>query len=329
MRRSALFALALALAGCGKLDQEAMVLTVEPGWAAEIAAGGKDGFASPDGLHWAGGTLYVADEGGSAVRAWKPGTRPALLAGSEAGLASPEDLVRDSAGNLYFTDDTRGGLWRTDGAGRTTALVEPGRGLPSTEGLGLSPSGDLVVGDAPGHRVLKVTRDGSVSVLLGPERRIAKPESFAFDDAGNLYIADNRDNVLYRLTTNGALHRTIADRPGFSPESLLFAGGALFITDSDNGKLFRYTPDDGLTVVAIFGGTLANVQGVAADEKGALYISVQSDLKGRKGYILKLSRKDPSNRAHDRQAVGRALAPAPRRLGANLKEKAQRREGTT
>lgn len=294
MRRLTLFALALALAGCGKLDQEAMVLTVEPGWTAEMAASETDGFGSPDGLLWAGGTLYVADEGGSAVRAWRPGTRPKILADAKAGLASPEDLVRDSAGNVYFTDDTRGGLWRTDTTGRTSALVTPDRGLPSTEGLGLSPSGDLVVGDAPGHRVLKVRPDGTVSVLVGPEKKIAKPESFAFDDSGNLYIADNRENVLYLLRPDGRLHRAVADRPGFSPESLRFSGGTLFITDSDNGKLFRYTPDDGLNVVAVFGGSLANIQGIAADESGALYLSVQSDLKGRKGYILKLYRKAPS-----------------------------------
>jgi sugar lactone lactonase YvrE len=285
------FALALALAGCGKLDQEAMVLTVEPGWNAEVAASDRDGFASPDGLLWADGILYVADEGGSAVRAWRPGARLALLADARAGLASPEDLVRDSAGNVYFTDDTRGGLWRTDKAGRTAALVPPERGLPSTEGLGLSPSGDLVVGDSPGHRVLKVGPDGKVSVLVAPDKNIAKPESFAFDDRGNLYIADNRDNVLYLLSPDGRLHKAIADRPGFSPESLRFSAGTLFITDSDNGKLFRYTPDDGLNVVAVFGGSLANVQGIAADERGDLYLSVQSDLKGRKGYILKLSRK--------------------------------------
>ncbi|HEX8262962.1 MAG TPA: hypothetical protein VF547_08820, partial [Allosphingosinicella sp.] len=157
--------------------------------------------------------------------------------------------------------------------------------------LGLSPNGDLIVGDAPGHRVLKVAPDGTLSVLIGPDKGIAKPESFAFDDRGNLYIADNRDNVLYLLTADGILHRAIADRRGFSPESLRFAGGALFITDSDHGKLFRYTPEDGLTVVALFGGTLANVQGIAADGRGTLYLSVQSDLAARKGYILKLYRR--------------------------------------
>jgi streptogramin lyase len=310
MRRLALIALACALAGCGKLDQEAMVLTVEPGWTAEVAASEKDGFGSPDGLLWSAGTLYVADEGGSAVRAWRPGTRPTLLADAKAGLASPEDLVRDAAGNVYFTDDTRGGLWRTDPLGATTAVVEPGRGLPSTEGLGLSPQGDLIVGDAPGHRVLKVAPDGAVSVLIGPEKKIAKPESFAFDDDGNLYIADNEDNVLYLLRTDGRLHRVIADRSGFSPESLRFANGTLFITDSDNGKLFRYTPNDGLNVVALFGGSLANIQGIAADESGSLYLSVQSDLKARKGYILKLSRKAP---AAEVRIAAQGLRPGPSR----------------
>lgn len=281
--------LALALGGC--LDQEAMVLAVEPGWTAELVAGGKEGLASPDGLLWAEGRLYVADEGGSAVRAWLPGARAATLADSRAGLASPEDLVRDARGNIYFTDDMRGGLWRTDPLGRTIALVAPARGLPSTEGLALSPAGDLVVGDAPGRRVLKVSPDGRVSVLIGADKGISKPESFAFDAVGNLYIADNRDNVLYKLTPRGTLHRAVADRAGFSPESLLFHEGVLFVTDSDHGKLYRYTPEDGLAVVALFGGTLANIQGIAADEGGNLYVSVQSDLKGRKGSILKLYRK--------------------------------------
>jgi len=293
MRRIGPLLAALALAACGGLDREAMVLTLDPGWSAEIVAGDRDGFASPDGLLWADGTLYVADEGGSAVRAWRPGSAPRTLADSGAGLASPEDLARDSDGRVYFTDDTRGGLWRTDARG-TVALVPPRRGLPSTEGLAMSPGGDLVVGDPVGHRVVKVTPAGSLSILVGADRGIAKPESFAFDDQGNLYIADNRDDVLYLLTADGKLRRTIADRPGFSPESLLFAGGALFITDSAHGKLYRYTSDEGLNVVALFGGRLANLQGIAADGSGNLYLSVQSDLPARKGFILKLSRRGAS-----------------------------------
>jgi sugar lactone lactonase YvrE len=283
----------LALCGC-TLDQEAAVIAVDRGWSVEVAASDKDGFASPDGLLWSNGRLLVADEGGSALRSWSPGSRPTTLADRSSGLASPEDLAVDAQGNVFFSDDTRGGVWMTDAAGRTRALARPDQGLPSTEGLAITPEGELLAGDGPGHRVMKVSRDGRVSVFLGPERGIRKPESFAYDPAGNLYIADNSTDTLYLLTRNGGLHRVISGREGFSPESIRFAGGALLITDSHHGKLFRYTPEDGLSVILLFGGSLANVQGIAADDRGNLFVSVQSDLKAGKGYILRLYRKGRS-----------------------------------
>jgi hypothetical protein len=138
---------------------------------------------------------------------------------------------------------------------------------------------------------MKVAPSGEVSVFLGAERGISKAESFAFDDRGNLYIADNQDDVLYLLTGDGILHRTLAGQKGFSPESLHFAAGALFITDSKHGKLFRYTPEDGLEVLALFAGSFRNVQGVTTDGRGTLYVSVQSDLKARKGHIVRLYRR--------------------------------------
>src|SRR6185503_10761408 len=116
-----------------------------------------------------------------------------------------------------------------------------------------------------------------ISVALGRERGISKPESMAFDDGGNLYIADNHDDILYLLTRDGRLHRPIAGRAVFSPESIVYAGGDLFITDSHHGTLFRYSPEDGLHALAVFSGDLANIQGIAADPAGNLYITVEAD----------------------------------------------------
>ena len=118
-------------------------------------------------------------------------------------------------------------------------------------------------------------------------------EGPSFDRAGNLHIADNRDQVLYVRTASGALRRPIRDRGGFSPESIHFGGEALFITDSEHGKLYRYSPQDGLSTIAAFAGSLANVQGIASDESGNLYVSVQSDLDNRRGYVLRLTRRRP------------------------------------
>jgi sugar lactone lactonase YvrE len=201
---------------------------------------------------------------------------------------SPEDFVVDNQGDIYFTDDDAGGVWKVNNLGETSHFVEKDKGLISTEGIALSSSGDLIVGDGEVHKVFKVTPNGDVSVFLGEDYGIEKAESMVFDATGNLFIADNEENVLYTLTPDKKLHRTIENQKGFSPETLWYANGVLYITDSHDGKLFRYTPEDGLQTIAVFGGKLAAVNGVTTDDIGNIYVSIQTDLKKKIGYILKL-----------------------------------------
>jgi sugar lactone lactonase YvrE len=92
------------------------------------------------------------------------------------------------------------------------------------------------------------------------------------------------------LTPDKKLHRVIDGREGFTPETLWFADGVLYMTDSDDGKLFKYTPEDGLTTIAVFGGKLAKVNGITTDDMGSIYVSIQTDLKRKIGYILKIER---------------------------------------
>jgi serine/threonine protein kinase, bacterial len=286
--RGLLLALALAaLTGCGELNREGMLLVLDPAYEAETLLTEADGISSPDGLRWEGGALYIADEGGSAVRVLKDG-KLATLADAGSGLKSPEDLARGANGALYWTDDDAGGLWRLGSDGKAARRLPAQGPLKSTEGLVLAPSGALLVGGGETGRVVLLRRDGGTNVL---PLRIEKPESMAFDGAGNLYIADNRADILYVVTRDGRLHRAIANREGFSPETLHFAGGALLITDSRNGKLHRYAPEDGLATVAVLAGALGNVQGVTSDEAGNIYLSVQSDLKAKRGTILRLKRR--------------------------------------
>lgn len=272
------------LAACGKLDQRAMLLVLDPSYEAETLLTNADGISSPDGLRWENGRLFIADEGGSAIRVFGADGKVATLATAKQGLRSPEDLARGSDGALYWTDDDAGGLWRLP-ADDTAAPHIPADGLlASTEGLTATPSGGILIG---GGRILLLAPNGSVTAL---PLRIGKPESMVFDAGGNLYIADNEADILYLLTKDGRLHRPIAGRDGFSPETLHFANGALLITDSRHGKLHRYTPEDGLQTVAVLAGKLANVQGVTSDPKGNIYLSVQTDLKAQRGTILRLRR---------------------------------------
>jgi sugar lactone lactonase YvrE len=280
--------LAGLLAGCGD-DREGMVLMLDPSLRAEIVLDNADGIAAPDGLLWHEGTLYIADEGGSAVRAWTPGKPVRTLADDKDGFSSPEDLVRDPQGNLYVTDDDTGGVWRISPAGEVIALPHAAVAR-STEGLALSAEGSLMVGDQQAQRLLAIGPDRGADVVLARDRGVRKPESLAFDGGGDLYIADNADHILYRLGGDGTLSRVVADREGFSPESLHFTGSELYITDSEHGVLYRYSERDGLAAIAVFTGDLFNVQGITSDGAGNLFVSVQSDLDNKRGYVLRLKR---------------------------------------
>ncbi|HZS07472.1 MAG TPA: hypothetical protein VFD58_21740 [Blastocatellia bacterium] len=282
----------VGLTSCG-LGKEGVVVMIDESWSAKIVGTNRSGFAAPDGILWRQGKLYLADEGGGSVEAWSEAGGVRRLCDSTLGIMSPEDLVMDAGGNLFFTDDDAGGVWEVDAGGRAFLLAGKDKGLVSTEGIALAPSGDILVGDGEKHQVYSVSRDGSVTVFLGPEYRIKKPESMVFDERGNLYIADNQDNVVYLISPDRKLQRLIEKKEGFSPETIYYLKGTLYITDSQSGRLSRYTPEEGLKAIAVFGGALRNVQGVTADDQGNLYLSIQSDLKHKTGYLVRLERDRP------------------------------------
>jgi sugar lactone lactonase YvrE len=278
------------LSGCG-LDQKGMVLFTDPSYRATVVGTNKDGFTVPDGLLWKEGKLFMADEGGNALRVWTSANDVKTLSDPNLGIMSPEDLVMDVEGNIFFTDDDAGGLWEVDKQGKSFLLAGKDKGLISTEGVALAPWGAILVGDGETHQIFSVSRTGSVSVFLGADAGIKKPESMVFDEKGNLYIADNTDNILYLMTPDKQLHRPIENREGFSPETHWYSQGLLYITDSQNGKLFTYTPEEGLKTIAGFGGKLAYVCGITTDDKGNIYLSIQTNLKHNIGYILRLEKE--------------------------------------
>jgi sugar lactone lactonase YvrE len=279
------------LTSCKAMGKEGLVLMTDQSYKATIFATNKIGIGSPDGILWNQGKLYLADEGGVALEVWNQNDGLKKLMDGQSGTKSPEDLVMDAQGNIFFSDDDAGGVWEVDATGKQRLLAGKDKGLFSTEGIALAPDGSILVGDADAHEVFKVTKDGAVSVFLGREFEIDKPESMVFDDKGNLYIADNEKNVLYLLDTNHRLHVVIDRKDQFSPETIFFSKGSLYITDSHASKLYMYTPNEELKTIAAFGGQLKNVQGVTVDERGDIYVSVQSDLKHNVGFIIKITKE--------------------------------------
>jgi len=277
---------------CNK-GHDGLVLMTDQTYKATVFATNKAGFGAPDGLRWNGSQLYLADEGAGALQVWNKDAGVKRLSDERMGTSSPEDLTIDAEGNIFFSDDSAGGVWEVDAHGGQHLLAGKDKGLYSTEGIALAPDGSILVGDADQHKIFRVTRSGEVSVFLGKESGINKPESMTFDDRGNLYIADNDDNILYLLDGNHQLHRVVDRKDDFSPETIFFARGSLYITDSQAGKLYLYTPNEELKTIAAFSGYLRNIQGVTVDDLGDIYVSVQSDLKNKIGYIIRLSKEAP------------------------------------
>ncbi len=256
-------------------EYEPFIVMMDDSYSARILASNENGFTAPDGMLIEGEFIYMADEGASALERWRRGSKVEVLCDSSGGLISPEDLVMDERGDIYFTDDSAGGLWRYDSAGRLSLIAGKSKGLISTEGIALSADG-VLVGDGKRHAIFNVTAEGSVGVFLGSEYGIDKPESMAYDDRGNLYISDDGRALVYELSPAKSLRTVIDTGSGLAaPESICWANGTLYITDNENGKLYGYDTSAGkLQTIALFHGNLKDVQGIAMDNTGSIYLSV-------------------------------------------------------
>lgn len=285
--RTVVFVASLLCGACSAGGEGGAVL-FDRDYVLETFATNSDGITSPDGLAWYGGSLLVADEGGSAIRrlgrdGWE------TLADRSSGIISPEDLAVATNGTIYFTDDSAGGVWTVTEAG-ARRLPWPEMLDTPTEGIALAPDGWLIVGETRGRRLAHYSPVAGNGGRNLAQAQITKPESIAFDAIGNLYVADNEDNVIYRWDAAGTVQQALS-WPQVSPESIAVVGDALWLTDSENGKIYRLTPGEQLETVAIFAGHLQNVSGIAGDNDGNVYVSIQTDLEKGQGVIVVLRRR--------------------------------------
>src|SRR6185436_18102993 len=165
--RSAVKCLAIVLCAlflftsCAVMGKDGLVIMTDPSYKASVFATNKLGFGAPDGLLMNHGKLYLADEGGVALEVWSQQDGMKTLADGKLGTESPEDLVMDSAGDIFFSDDDAGGVFEVDASGKQTLLAGKDKGLYSTEGIALAPDGSILVGDGEEHQVFQITRTGA------------------------------------------------------------------------------------------------------------------------------------------------------------------------
>jgi sugar lactone lactonase YvrE len=210
----------------------------------------------------------------------------------------------DAAGTIYVADGT---MLRAISAGIVTTLA----GAPNQRGfadgkgsearfqsigdIAIDPQGNVIVADPANSAVRRVTPDGVVTTIAGgtpgyqdgpaAQARFSNPNGVSVDLLGNIDVADTDNCALRRIDPSGVV-TTLAGAPahcrsvdGVSGQGLLVfprhiaagAAGDIFV---DERTSLRRLDVNG-TLFTIAAGQFSNIEGLAIDRQGVLYIADQ------------------------------------------------------
>jgi gluconolactonase len=201
--------------------------------------------------------LVVTDyrNGLMAVDVRSGAVRPFLDRRNSERFKGVNDLVFDSRGNLYFTDQGQTGLH--DPTGRLYRLRPNGRldlllaNVPSPNGVALSPDERvLYLAVTRGNQVWRVPllEDGSVSKVsafftsYGP----SGPDGLAVDQSGRLIVANPGLGYAWVLNHRAEPEIVLRSCAGTSLTNVAFGGPdrkTLYCTESVTGTVLRATLD--------------------------------------------------------------------------------------
>lgn len=146
----------------------------------------------------AGSSVYIADGERHQILRYDLGTRrlsvfagigltgtsgdggPAL----KARLTEPTELVRDRAGNLYFSDVNQGRVRKIDRRGVITTVAR----VKAVAGLSVDPTGHYLAMASIERGIFRMPLPSGPLERLAPDVVLEFPHDVTYDGAGNLYI---------------------------------------------------------------------------------------------------------------------------------------------
>jgi len=244
------------------------------------------------------GNVYIADQQNNRIRKVTPDGTMTTVAGNgkrefsgdggpatQAGLAGPNDMVLDDAGNLIIADS---------GHDRIRKVTADGI-ISTVAGTGIRSKGE-----------------GSYSGDGGPavKAQLNHPSSLVFDAAGNLYVGDFSNHAVRRISTDGVITTLVGTGtrgrdedglPGTRTRANELGGvaidreGCLVYTDGVNFRV-RQVGADGIarTIAGTgqrgYGGDdgpalqakLSVLDAVVSDPQGNLYVADHTNCRIRK-----------------------------------------------
>ncbi|NVJ48694.1 MAG: T9SS type A sorting domain-containing protein, partial [Cytophagia bacterium] len=258
--------------------------TGEPGSA--DGNGTSASFYHPTGLAIdALGNIFVADASNNKIRKISPNGDVTTIAGSDspgsadgngllASFINPVGIALDASGNLYVTElynkirkiTPNGDVTTIAGSGGIRGSADgdaASASFNSPFGVAVDAIGNVYVADYGNHKIRKVTPNGEVTTLAGSgeigrvdgngsSARFKHPTGITVDASGNILVTDGLNHSIRKITPNGDV-TTIAGSG--------LAGSA----DGDAASATFYEPD-----------------GIAIDDKGAIYVADAQNHKIRK-----------------------------------------------
>jgi hypothetical protein len=160
-----------------------------------------------------------------------------------SGLAGPNGLALDEAGNLYEADYYRGTVTQVAPSGATRTWAG---GFSGPAGLAFDPAGNLLVACYETHTLERIPPGGgSKSVWISSGLR--HPVWPAVDHRGTLYLADYDNNRIARVAPDGSLS-TFVSIPGVN--SIAVAPDDTLWVTTWGGTVDRVTPSGGRSTLA-------------------------------------------------------------------------------
>ena len=183
------------------------------------------------------------------------GVRPFLARRNSEGFKGVNDLIFDSRGNLYFTDqgqtgmhDPTGRLYRLRPDGQLEVLLA---NVPSPNGVALSPDERvLYLAVTRGNQVWRVPllSDGGVAKVgafftsYGP----SGPDGLAVDEAGRVLVANPGLGCVWLLNARAEPELVLRSCAGASLTNIAWGGPerkTLYCTESVTGSILRASLD--------------------------------------------------------------------------------------
>lgn len=167
------------------------------------------------------------------------------------------DLVFDSQGCLYFTDQGQSGMHMPNGrvyrydinTEQLDLLIDTGQ---SPNGIVLNEHEDaLYVAMTRGNSIwrLPIMKDCGVSkvgVFIQLSGGLSGPDGMALDESGGLWVAHAGNGCVWGFSSTGEPQYRLKSQTGMTTTNLAFGSNAnseIFITESDTGNILRVKVD--------------------------------------------------------------------------------------